>query len=89
MLSCRDLAQKHASDYLDGQLSVRQRFAVKLHLLMCTSCRRFVDQLRRVSGVIRQEQNIKTASADTEQLNQLAEQLHEEFIAQKKSSDNV
>lgn len=53
MLSCRDLAHKYASDYLDSQLGWRRRVAVWFHLLLCEHCRRFVAQLRRVRGLLR------------------------------------
>lgn len=49
MLSCRDVSRQ-ASLYLDGELPWRQRMAMKMHLLMCQHCRRF---LRQLSGVIR------------------------------------
>ena len=40
MLSCRELAHRHASDYLDGQLGWRARLGVRYHLLICDHCRR-------------------------------------------------
>ncbi|MCR9184324.1 MAG: peroxidase-related enzyme [Halieaceae bacterium] len=49
MLNCREISQK-ASHYLDGELSWRERMAVRVHLLMCDDCRRFVRQL---AGLIR------------------------------------
>jgi anti-sigma factor RsiW len=52
MLSCRDLAHQHASAYLDGQLSWRTRTAVRLHLLLCQHCRRFIAQLRQVRALV-------------------------------------
>jgi hypothetical protein len=45
MLKCRDIAER-ASDYIDGHLSLNQRLAVLLHLLICGHCRAFVRQLR-------------------------------------------
>ena len=44
MLSCSDIA-KQASDYLDGHLSVRQRLAFAVHLLLCGKCKEFLRQL--------------------------------------------
>jgi len=52
MLTCRDLAQTLASDYLDDQLSWRQRLGVRFHLLICEHCRRFVHQLALVRGLL-------------------------------------
>lgn len=45
MLSCKDVTQR-AGDWTDGQLSWRERLAVRLHLLLCALCRRFLRQYR-------------------------------------------
>lgn len=47
MLTCREVTQD-ASDYLDHELPWRRRLAVRLHLLMCTKCRRLVHHLRQL-----------------------------------------
>jgi predicted anti-sigma-YlaC factor YlaD len=52
MLTCRDLVQNLASDYLDVQLTWRQRAAVRFHLLICNHCRRFIRQLRLVRSLL-------------------------------------
>lgn len=49
MLNCREVS-KQASPYVDGELPWRERMAVKMHLLMCHHCRRF---MRQWSGLIR------------------------------------
>jgi predicted anti-sigma-YlaC factor YlaD len=53
MLSCRDVTAL-ASDHLDGVLPLRQRMAIRLHLLMCVHCRRFARQLRALVLSLRQ-----------------------------------
>ncbi len=45
MLSCKELAEQ-ASDYTDGNLGVFQRLNVKIHIMMCAHCQRFIQQLR-------------------------------------------
>lgn len=45
MLSCREVTRR-ASDYVDHELSLRERLAVRFHLLMCVKCRRLVRHLR-------------------------------------------
>ena len=52
MLNCKDLVAQ-SSDFLDGQLSLRQRLAVRAHLAMCVHCRRFIRQLRLSQAVLR------------------------------------
>ena len=52
MLSCKDTSTL-ISRSMDETLSWRQRLAVRLHLMMCGACRRFVGQmsfLRRAAG---------------------------------------
>lgn len=53
MLSCKDLVA-HSSDFLDGQLSLRERLGVRAHLAMCRHCRRFIRQMKVTQRVLRQ-----------------------------------
>ncbi|VXB66098.1 anti-sigma factor family protein [Pseudomonas sp. 8O] len=53
MLTCKELVA-HSSDYLDGQMTLRQRLAVRAHLAMCGNCRRFLRQMKLTQAVIRQ-----------------------------------
>lgn len=52
MLTCKQLAQQQASDYLDGNLTPSQRFGVRVHLALCSHCRRFMRQLRLTRKVL-------------------------------------
>ncbi|RJG14049.1 anti-sigma factor [Pseudomonas cavernicola] len=52
MLSCKELVA-HSSDYLDAQLSFRERIAVRTHLAICWKCRRFIRQMRLTQAVLR------------------------------------
>lgn len=45
MLKCRDVLAQ-GSLYIDGASSVRERFALHGHLLICGHCRRFIRALR-------------------------------------------
>ncbi len=53
MLSCKDLVAQ-SSDFLDGQLSLRERLGVRAHLAMCRHCRRFIRQMKVTQRVLRQ-----------------------------------
>ena len=53
MLSCKELVER-SSDYLDGQLRLRERLGVRAHLAMCVHCRRFIRQLKLSQAVLRQ-----------------------------------
>jgi len=45
MLSCKD-ATRLASEKLDRELTLRERMALRAHLLICVGCARFEQQLR-------------------------------------------
>ncbi|QKE62541.1 zf-HC2 domain-containing protein [Aquipseudomonas campi] len=72
MLSCKELVA-HSSDYLDGQLSLRERLGVRAHLAMCRHCRRFIRQMKVTQGVLR-----KLPDAAIPELDVLAERLAEQ-----------
>jgi len=45
MWSCRQVTAR-ATDYLEHDLSWRERLQFRLHLLMCKACDRYLAQLR-------------------------------------------
>lgn len=45
MLSCKQVATL-ASDYLDKNTNQRLHWKVRMHLLMCSHCRRFIKHLK-------------------------------------------
>ena len=95
MLTCRELAHGHASDFIDGKLSWRARLGVWYHLFICDNCRRFVAQMRKVRVFLRKQPNFSNNTTaeqmaqkvveqnTTEQ--QLAERLLNVYEKQKKS----
>lgn len=50
MLSCRQLVEETSS--LSLEELQQQRWSVRLHLLMCRHCRRYVRQLKAMLGVL-------------------------------------
>jgi len=86
MLSCHDLANSVASDYVDGNLSLRARFGVQLHLVLCENCRRFIKQFKQVRAVIRRRHQTPHGSETDIKLQQLAEKLHASAQQKKNSS---
>jgi len=79
MLTCRELVQTRASDYLDSQLNWRQRASVRFHLLICDHCRRFIRQLDLVRRVLAREPEAPVSEAE---LKALAERLHRQHQQQ-------
>jgi predicted anti-sigma-YlaC factor YlaD len=45
MLKCQEVTGR-ASDYIDGDLNILSRFRIRLHLLTCRHCRRFMRQMQ-------------------------------------------
>lgn len=52
MLTCREVTEL-ANDYLDRELPLLARAQVRLHLLMCSHCRRYVDQLASAVNLLK------------------------------------
>ena len=53
MLKCKEVVEK-ADALVDGtSLSWRERFALRLHLMMCHHCRRYVRQLQSLVASLR------------------------------------
>lgn len=52
MLMCRDLA-RIASDYIDGELTTKEKLSVRIHLMMCRHCRSFIGNLRASIALMR------------------------------------
>jgi predicted anti-sigma-YlaC factor YlaD len=52
MLSCKELTEL-ATAYLEEDLAWRERLRVQIHLWMCKHCRRYMDQMRKVIGLLR------------------------------------
>lgn len=62
MLNCKQVAQL-ASDYLDQESSTTLTWQMRIHLVMCANCRRFVRHLRIAKTIASQ---IKTDEVDAD-----------------------
>ena len=51
MPNCRDVTDR-TSDFIDGELDFVSRVKIRLHLLYCRQCRRFVRQMRATVGLL-------------------------------------
>ncbi len=74
MLTCKEQVAR-SSDYLDGQLTFRERLLVRHHLMFCPNCRRFIRQMRLMQATLKimPEEPVKEADALAERL--VAERL--------------
>lgn len=64
MLDCKDLVQKHASDYIDDNLPFRKKLTIKFHLLICVHCRRFIKQFSLAAKMLCKNNAHTTLSED-------------------------
>jgi len=52
MISCKDISAK-ASRYHDGDCGWPERLSIRLHLLICVDCRRYLAQFAATIGLLR------------------------------------
>lgn len=52
MLTCKQYVSQ-SSDYLEGQLTFRQRLVARHHLLFCPNCRRFTRHMRLLGATVK------------------------------------
>ncbi len=77
MLSCKEVTRKIASDEL-VESGWRERLAVRLHLLWCRHCRRYVAQLRAIGAAARNLWGPR--SQDPSTLERLERQILEDYL---------
>ncbi|MBD8090469.1 zf-HC2 domain-containing protein [Pseudomonas fluorescens] len=77
MLTCKEQVAR-SSDYLDGQLTFRERLLVRHHLMFCPNCRRFIRQMRLMQATLKMmpEEPVKDADALADRL--VAERLKDQ-----------
>lgn len=67
MLTCKD-ASHLVSHSQDRPLSFRERWALRLHLWMCVSCRNFERQVALIRRVLRQPEHAAPPDTPDRQL---------------------
>lgn len=91
MLSCKELAQHHASAHIDGELQGRLRWSVRLHLMMCGHCRRFMQQLKTVRAVLRSSPGNTSGntSGNEEQVLALGRELQQQYQKARDAKESI
>lgn len=83
MLSCKQVASL-ASQYLDKDTTAPLNWQIRLHLLMCANCRRFVRHLK-ITRAVTKNIELTDNSIDTEAIwKHLQEKIQQEKILQEK-----
>lgn len=73
MAECKDIAEE-ASDLLNGDLPFRRRIALHLHILYCTCCKNYIQQLKQTISTI---SVLRPKEKDDTDKSALAKQLQE------------
>lgn len=63
---------------LDARLSLRERMAMRLHLLICKNCARFARQMHLIRAWLRSEDAAAEAQMSESARERIAQRLHKE-----------
>ena len=69
MLSCKHIVGQ-GSDYLEDELSFWRKVEMKLHLLICVRCRRYVKQLKQTIAMLAQRRKTEPSELQIRELTQ-------------------
>lgn len=72
MLRCNEVTKLYATDELHGA-SLRKRVAVRIHVMMCRSCQRYVQELSAIGDAVRRV--ARDAPEDPERLDVLVRRI--------------
>ncbi len=67
MFQCKDVAEE-ASNYLERDLPLRKRLGLFLHLLVCSCCRNYLQQLRQTINTVSTLRPTEESHTDTKAL---------------------
>ena len=73
MYQCKDVAEE-VNNYIDGDLPLGKRIGLFFHLLMCSCCRNYLQQIRTTISIITVSNPKEKDTADTQAL---AKKLHD------------
>lgn len=72
MYQCKDISDE-VNNYIDGDLPLRKRIGLFFHLLMCSCCRNYLQQIHSTISIVTVAKPKEQDGTDT---NALAKQLH-------------
>ncbi len=79
IVDCKDVCDQ-ATDYLEGESSFLGRFTMRLHLLMCRECRRFMRQFQLMIDASSDQRALEQPSES--EIDGLLEKLKQEKLKQ-------
>lgn len=86
MLSCKDTSVM-ISRSLDRKLTLQERIGVKIHLMVCSACRRMVKQFELIRDISRQYCATEDSGTETRQLSgEAVSRIRERLERERKDS---
>jgi hypothetical protein len=76
MPSCKEITE-HASDYLDRNQPWWKRAGYRMHLLMCTHCRRYLSQLQLTIDTIGKSEDAQVPPIDDAQVRRIVQHIQQ------------
>jgi len=73
MFQCKDVAEE-ANNYIDGDLPLRKRIGLFFHLVICSCCRNYLQQIRSTISTV---SILRPKEKDNTNTQELAKKLHE------------
>ncbi len=73
MYQCKDIANE-VNNYIDGDLPLGKRVGLFFHLLMCSCCRNYLQQIRSTMSILTVS---KPKEDDGTDVDELAKKLHD------------
>jgi len=73
MYQCKDITEE-VNNYIDGDLPLIKRMNLFVHLLMCSCCRNYLQQIRSTIFIITMSRPKEETSINTQDL---AKKLHD------------
>ncbi|WP_223670598.1 zf-HC2 domain-containing protein [Kangiella shandongensis] len=75
MLSCKQIVE-HGSDYIEKDMGFWRKVEMKLHLMICVHCRRYVRQLKRTINMLSRGRYYAPSEEQVEQLKQQYQEVN-------------
>jgi predicted anti-sigma-YlaC factor YlaD len=67
MFECKDIAEE-ASNYLDGDLPLGKRIGLFLHIVICSCCRQYMQQIKQTISTVATIRPREQHTTDTQAL---------------------
>ena len=87
MLTCKHTSRL-VSEGQERQLSLKERISLRLHVWMCSNCRRFEKQIITMRKIMRREWTQDTPPANNQLPSEAQERIRQALKANSEQSNN-